>query len=107
MAVNQDELRIDSDWLGRWQAERTPAANDHDKLVVADEIFPITLHINKQTGRISKLATLEYDLILGDVALEATYHDWRDFDGLFLSNAREALGGGHAVVAGHPHPGGG
>ena len=84
MAVNQDELRIDSDWLGRWQAERTPAANDHDKLVVADEIFPITLHINKQTGRISKLATLEYDLILGDVALEATYHDWRDFDGLFF-----------------------
>ena len=84
MAVNQDELRIDSDWLGQWQAERVPAADTHYKLVVADEIFPITLHINKQTGRISKLATLEYDLILGDVALEATYHDWREFDGLFF-----------------------
>ena len=84
MAVNQDELRIDSDWFGRWNAERTPDADAHYKLVVADEIFPITLHIDKQTGRIGKLATLEYDLILGDVALEATYHDWRDFDGLFF-----------------------
>lgn len=84
LAVNQEELRIDSDWLGQWQAERTPAADAHYKLVVADEVFPITLHVNRQTGRISKLATMEYDLTWGDVALEATYHDWRNVSGLFF-----------------------
>ena len=84
LAVNQEALRIDSDWLGQWQAERTPDADAHYKLAVANEIFPITLHVNRQTGRISKLATMEYDLTWGDVALEATYHDWRNFSGLFF-----------------------
>lgn len=84
LAVNKDELQVDSDWYRHWQADRTPDAATHSKLVVAHEIFPITLYINRQTGRISKLATLEYDLIWGDVALEATYHDWQEFDGLFF-----------------------
>ena len=84
LTVNKDELHMDSDWFDEWQADRSPDEASHHKLVVADDIFPVTLYINKETGHISKLATMEHDMIWGDVALEVTYHDWENFSGIYF-----------------------
>ena len=84
LTVNKDELHMDSDWFDEWQADRYPEEAAHYKLVVADDIFPVTLYINKETGHISKLATMEHDMIWGDVALEVTYHDWKSFSGIYF-----------------------
>ena len=84
LTVNKDELHMDSDWFDEWQADRYPEEAAHHKLVVTDDIFPVTLYINKETGHISKLATMEHDMIWGDVALEVTYHDWESFSGIYF-----------------------
>lgn len=49
----------------------------HHRLVVADEVAPITLYVNAATGHISKLATMENDHLRRDVPLEAFYYDWQ------------------------------
>ena len=77
-----EELIEDSAWLSDWQVDRKIDTAAHYQLVVADEIYPITLFIDKQTGRINKLATMEHDLVMGDVPLEVTYHDWQTVDGI-------------------------
>ena len=77
-----EEIIDDSNWAADWQANRNIDEAVHDQLLIADEIAPITLFVNKETGRISKLATMEHDIAMGDVPLEVTYHDWQTVDGV-------------------------
>ena len=81
LATNGDIL-VDGQWFNRWQAPRQLELTDHHVLAVEDALHPLYLHIDKQTGRIRKLATMEHDWAFGDVLLEATYRDWREFDGV-------------------------
>jgi mono/diheme cytochrome c family protein len=52
----------------------------HHRLVVADEVAPLTLYVNAATGHISKLATLENDHLRRDVPLEAFYYNWQPLE---------------------------
>ena len=73
---------VDANWFLRWRAAAKLDAVRHHPLVIQDAVYPITLHVHSETGRIGKLATMEHDLYYGDVPLEVTYNDWREIDGL-------------------------
>ncbi|NKB45359.1 MAG: MBL fold metallo-hydrolase [Alphaproteobacteria bacterium] len=73
---------IDAEWLGRWHDNNAIDALTHVQLRLADEDYPIFLHINLETGRISKLQTMQWDVIYGDVSVEVSYHDYQEIDGL-------------------------
>ena len=82
LATNGDVV-VDGQWYQRWQAPRQ-LDGDYHVLAVEDALYPLYLYVDKQTGRIDKLATMEHDWAFGDVLLEATYHDWRDVDGVWF-----------------------
>ena len=79
-----EEILVDEEWLTTWRRDRQIDAATHSRLTVADEVHPITLHIHERSGRIGKLSTMEHDLLLGDVPLEVTYHDWQLVQGVAL-----------------------
>ena len=81
------------DWLDSWhKSELDPAADQ--QLILADDVYPIALHIDSETGRIHKLATMEFDYVYGDVPVEVTYHDWRSVRGVdFPHHIRISLAG--------------
>ena len=74
----------DNNWNLRWNMAGLPDDVAHYRLVVEDDVYPITLYIEQATGRISKLATMEYDMYYGDVTLELTYHNWQSYDGVYF-----------------------
>ncbi len=53
----------------------------HLLLVVRDDVYPITLFVNADTGRISKLVTKENDYLRRDTDLEITYSGWQGATG--------------------------
>ncbi|MBT3426449.1 MAG: MBL fold metallo-hydrolase [Gammaproteobacteria bacterium] len=77
-----EKIEIDSDWLKNWRAETAIDPDAHYVLVVDDEVYPITLYINKQSGQLVKLHTLEWDVVYGDVSLDVNYLDWQVKDGV-------------------------
>ena len=88
------KYEIDNQWLTRWQASAQLDDASHHRLVIKDDVYPITLHIEAETGRIAKLSTMEWNIILGDVPLEVTYHDWQSFDGvLFPIHVKVSIAG--------------
>ena len=76
------ETTVDDGWLDRWHSATDIDESAHHRLVVADDIHPITLFVNKETGRIGKLSTMEWDVTYGDVALDVNYDDWQLVDGV-------------------------
>lgn len=48
----------------------------HNLLVVKDSIHDLTLYVNSQTGRISKLTTVENEPLHRDVPVEVFYDGW-------------------------------
>jgi len=81
-----ESVEIDSDWLNNWQETTAIDASAHHQLVVEDDVFPITLFIHKETGQLSKLSTMEWDVVYGDVPLEVNYDDWQSVDGMSFPN---------------------
>jgi mono/diheme cytochrome c family protein/glyoxylase-like metal-dependent hydrolase (beta-lactamase superfamily II) len=49
----------------------------HHRLVITDDIAPITLYVSAGTGHIAKLSTMENDHLRRDVPLEAFYYNWQ------------------------------
>ncbi len=49
----------------------------HEILVVADAVADIRLFVNSNTGLITKLETVENDVLRRDVPVEVFYSDWR------------------------------
>ena len=80
--VMAHETTVDDAWVDRWHAATAADESTHHRLVVADDIFPITLYVNKETGLISKASTMEWDVTYGDVPLEVSYADWQVVDGV-------------------------
>jgi glyoxylase-like metal-dependent hydrolase (beta-lactamase superfamily II) len=78
-----DKTSVNSSWLERW-SETPVSAETHRRLVIQDEVHPITLFVDVESGRIDKLETLEYDYVFGDLALEVYYRDWQVVDGIAL-----------------------
>ena len=81
-----EKTQVDNDWLTRWHESTQIDEATHHRLVIEDEVYPITLFIDKETGHISKLRTMEWDVVYGDVPLEVNYHDWQAIDGVYFSN---------------------
>ncbi len=54
----------------------------HERVEVATDIAPITLFVDVQTGRITKLTTLESDHVHRDVEITAWFEDWQPTNGL-------------------------
>ena len=48
----------------------------HQLLVVNDPVYPLSLYVNAQTGKISKLVTLENDPLHRDIPIEVFYTGW-------------------------------
>ena len=71
---------------------------NHHRLVVEDEVFPITLYVNAETGQLTKVSTMEADHLTRDTELEFFYADWQPIDGglLFPTEVKIAFGG-HTV----------
>ena len=77
-----ERTEIDSGWLKTWRATTSIEVEKHHKLVIDNDVYPVTLYFDKQTGLLKKLHTLEWDVVYGDVALDVSYEDWRVIDGI-------------------------
>ena len=77
-----EKTEVDSNWLSNWRASTAVDVEMHQRLVIKDDVYPITLYFDKQTGLLTKLHTLEWDVVYGDVALDISYQDWRVIDGV-------------------------
>ena len=53
----------------------------HHVIEVSDEVQPVELFVDADSGRVSKLQTLQNDHIWGDVVTEVTYGDWSTSEG--------------------------
>jgi len=88
-----NELEVDNEWLQRWR-DAVALKGAHHRIKIQDDIHPIILHVNEETGRIDKLSTMEHDMVYGDAPLEATYTDWQRRNGVhFPSHIRISLAG--------------
>jgi glyoxylase-like metal-dependent hydrolase (beta-lactamase superfamily II) len=88
-----NELEIDNEWLSRWR-DAVALNGAHHQIEIQDDIHPITLHVNTETGRIDRLSTMEHDMAYGDVPLEVTYTDWQQHGGVYFpSHIRISLAG--------------
>lgn len=51
------------------------------RIEIGDDVHPLSLFIDRETGEITELATLENDYVSGDTALDVYYEGWRAWDG--------------------------
>ena len=77
-----EKVEIDSDWFNRWQESNRVDEGEHLRLVIKDDIHPITIFVNPESGRIAKLKTMEWDVIYGDIELEVIFDQWQRIDGI-------------------------
>lgn len=88
-----NELKIDNEWLSRWREAVVLNASYH-QIEIRDDIHPITLYVNQETGHIDRFSTMEHDMAYGDVPLEVTYDDWQQQGGVYFpSHIRISLAG--------------
>lgn len=73
------DYEVDSTWLERWQTSTDINIDQHERLVIKDDIYPISLIVERTTGLIAQLNTVEYDVVLGDVPVEVSYFDWKQY----------------------------
>ena len=93
-----EKTEVDDDWLNNWHESTQIDETTHHQLVIEDEVYPVTLFVDKETGRISKLWTMEWDVVYGDVPLEVNYYDWQDADGVYFPNLiKMSIGGGPRI----------
>ncbi|HEX8697604.1 MAG TPA: MBL fold metallo-hydrolase [Myxococcaceae bacterium] len=69
----------------------------HQLLVVNDPVHPLSLYVNAQTGKVSKLVTLENDHLHRDIPVEVFYTGW----GATSANAPLFPKQVHIAVNGH------
>ena len=68
----------------------------HHVIEVSDEVQPVELFVDAESGRLSKLQTLQNDHIWGDVVTDVTYSDWSAPEGsrqMFPRQVELAVGG--------------
>ena len=89
-----EKTQVDNDWLSRWHEDTQINEADHHQLVIEDDVYPITLFISKESGHISKLRTMEWDVVYGDIPLDVNYYDWQAVDGVYFPNRIQMSMGG-------------
>ena len=73
----------------------------HHVIEVSDGAQPVELFIDAESGRVSKLQTLQNDHIWGDVLTEVTYGDWSTSEGsrLMLPHQVELAVAGNTLLS--------
>lgn len=82
--VSVTDYEIDEEWLNRWQEGDELDPLTHVQLNLVGDDNPITVYIDSVTGRISKLKTLQWDVIYGDIPVWVTFQDYRHFGDIVL-----------------------
>ena len=74
-------------WLYARRAQLDPTTvqmtqESGSTVLEVDEVpRPVRLYVEPSSGDISRLTTMEYDFLLGDVAIEVVYDDWQTIPG--------------------------
>ena len=77
-----EEVQIDSEWLSNWRTVTSVDVATLHRVVIDHKVHPITLYVDRATGLPTKIETLEWDVVYGDVALDVNYMDWREIHGV-------------------------
>ena len=67
---------IEPDWLDKWKANTEIDENDYLTFSIKDKVYPITFYINKDSGLIAKISTMEWDVVYGDIEIEVKFDNW-------------------------------
>lgn len=67
---------IEPDWFKNWK--QNTAINEQEYLTfsINDKVYPITFFVNKESGLIDKISTMEWDVVYGDIEIEVRFDDW-------------------------------
>ncbi|HEY5936887.1 MAG TPA: MBL fold metallo-hydrolase [Kofleriaceae bacterium] len=101
-ALLHPELLLREIALGTRTAEdRGIALRDGElrhRIDVSDGVYPISLFVDRYTGEITDLATLENDHVAGDTVVEAHFLGWRTWGGAVRLPADVAIAVGDQLV---------
>lgn len=67
---------IEPDWLDEWKANTEIDENDYLTFSIKDKVYPITFYVNKDSGLIAKISTMEWDVVYGDIEIEVKFDNW-------------------------------
>ena len=67
---------IEPDWLDKWKANTEIDENDYLTFSIKDKVYPITFYVNKDSGLIAKISTMEWDVVYGDIEIEVKFDNW-------------------------------
>jgi glyoxylase-like metal-dependent hydrolase (beta-lactamase superfamily II) len=71
----------------------------HERLEIADDVAPLVLWVDSETGLVSRLTTMENNWLRRDVPVEVTYSDWQASDGgVLFPNAVALFVDDHAIA---------
>ncbi|MBT7449606.1 MAG: MBL fold metallo-hydrolase [Rhodospirillaceae bacterium] len=82
--VSVTDYETDEEWLDRWHDGKDVHPSTHIQLQLDGDDNPITLYIDRVTGRVSKLQTLQWDVIYGDIPVWVTFQDYQTFGDIVL-----------------------
>jgi len=85
---------INPEWLNDWKSNTQIDEDQYQQFSLRDKVYPITLFVNKATGLIEKLSTMEWDVVYGDIEIEVKFDDWNtDTEIPFPMTVRMSQGG--------------
>ena len=67
---------INPEWFNDWKSNTQMDEEKFDQFSLLDKVYPITFFVNKKTGLIEKLSTMEWDVVYGDIEIEVKFDDW-------------------------------
>jgi glyoxylase-like metal-dependent hydrolase (beta-lactamase superfamily II) len=67
---------IEPNWLNNWKKETKIEESNYSTFAIRDKLYPITFFVNKESGLIEKISTMEWDVVYGDVEIEVKFDDW-------------------------------
>jgi glyoxylase-like metal-dependent hydrolase (beta-lactamase superfamily II) len=82
--VSVTAYETDEEWLNRWHDGSEVNPSTHVQLRLDGDDNPITLYIDRVSGRISKLQTLQWDVIYGDIPVWVTFQNYQTFGDIVL-----------------------
>jgi len=67
---------VEPDWLKKWKNNTEINEQDYLTFSIKDKVYPITFFVNKDSGLIEKISTMEWDVVYGDIEIEVRFDDW-------------------------------
>ena len=67
---------IEPDWFKNWKQNTVINEQEYLTFSINDKVYPITFFVNKESGLIDKISTMEWDVVYGDIEIEVRFDDW-------------------------------